>query len=150
MSETIYYNLLMWVPFYFSMRGYMFNASLISIMFPIFMAVGAILFEQFRCCGSKNKYVITIFYFLIIVICLFLGLQSDSPIPLYMVLIGLIGFLLSPGETKTLSSDPPLLTKENERLNYLIVQLFMLLSHFLMLVLMVLVGWTMEKGTNLW
>ena len=68
-TENFYFNLLFWIPYYFSKIGYGFESSVISLMFPITMALGSIIFEQIsRLCDSTMNFIVGGFYIIIFLI----------------------------------------------------------------------------------
>ena len=151
-TENFYFNILFWAPYYFSKIGYGFESSLISFIVPITMAIGSIIFEQLsKFCDSTMKFLIGGFYFIIFLINLsfmFMGAEKEL-IPVYMGLLGLVGFLLVPGFSRTATSDPSILSRQNARMTYLIIIMYKAIDQLILAVMFVVVGWLMEKSKNI-
>ena len=94
------------------------------------------------------KYLISGFYFIIFMVSasfLFLGSQKEL-FPVYMVLLGLIGFLLAPGYSRSVSSDPTILSGGSMKMYILLTTLYKSIDQLILIVMFVLMGWLMEKS----
>ena len=64
---------------------------------------------------------------------------------MYFVLIGLTGLFLAPGYTRTISTDPVLLTEGNANKKFLVITFFKLLRQPVFALLLILIGYISQS-----
>ena len=92
-----YYIVLVWFPYYFSKLGYQEESSNISIMFPITSCLGTLVLGAFvKKIPILHEVFISGFYIVnMAVIISFLIIERS--VPVYIILSGAMGFLISYG-----------------------------------------------------
>ncbi len=90
----MYYNILMWFPYFFIKYGFNFQASIISIMYPTFALFSVGLYEYvLRKRKICEKYLVSwmhLFNFLFYVAMLFMG-KNMSDAKYFIILVALSG-----------------------------------------------------------
>lgn len=139
----------MWFPYYFLHLGYEKEASVISIMYPLFTTIGVLVYEYpILLCPSKAHWVIFCMFginVILFIIMTQLG-QEQSDIPRYIILVGLSGLVKGGPYPTITSSEMRLRAKTNRQIYYAMTSgrlAFMILT----IVLMVIIGFFMQNST---
>lgn len=131
----------MWFPYYFLHLGYQYEASIISIMYPVFTCLGVLVYEYpILLCPSKAHWVIfgmlgtnVLFY----IIMSQFGQDHSYVLP-YIILVALSGLVKGGPYPTITSSEMRLRAKTNREVYYAMTAgkiALMLLTVFLMIII---------------
>ena len=93
---VFYYNLLLWMPFYFANSNYKEAASYLSIISPLFNVIGSFCFEgPMKLCQKYSHWIISFILLLHAIAYYFIleisktSLQDSSNLGLYFILLSI-------------------------------------------------------------
>ena len=70
---------------------------------------------------------------------------TEEYIPIYMIILGFMGFFNAPGYSRTNANELSAFTEGNKKLRFKVIALYSFSRQFLTAFSMILIGWLMEK-----
>lgn len=153
LKATFYYNILLWFPYYFTALNFPFEASLISIVFPIFTIIGSYIFELAMLkyepwSGVAANFCLGLSVVVSIIMLYYGTLEQTSEImKIYIFLSAIQGFFAGGPSCRLNQKDIASITEGNSTDLYVILSILGIIVSILLIISLYCIGYFLERGT---
>ena len=148
-QEELSFKISLWFPYFFAKIGRTSLGFFVTIMYPLMQIFGSLAHEKFILLNVVSIPTLTTIQLMINFTIYFFACFLDEKSSLYLVLIGLSGFLVGGPYCRTAGSEATELVDGDARKKYLLVNFMKMARELLSGLSMLLIGFCIEISKKL-